>query len=202
LIAKRLLDIAGSICGLLLLWPLMCIIAIFVWLDSPGPMVFKQVRVGLRGRIFTIYKFRTMYVAGKDRVAGITVAGDTRITPSGRILRKLKLDELPQLLNVLRGEMSLVGPRPELPEYVRLYPPESYQRVLSVRPGITDLASIEFRSEEAVLGRYEDAEWAYREIVLPKKLQLAEQYVTARTFWFDVKIILRTLWALAPRGRE
>jgi len=177
--AKRLFDIVIAALGLVLLSPLLLAIAAWIKLDSAGPVFFRQERVGRFGRPFRIHKFRTM-VAGADRLGTqITIGDDARITAVGLILRRHKLDELPQLIDVLAGAMSLVGPRPEVPRYVALYPPALRDKVLSVRPGITDRASIE-----------------YREVVLPAKLRLAAAYVDGATLASDLRVIGRTLKAL------
>jgi lipopolysaccharide/colanic/teichoic acid biosynthesis glycosyltransferase len=173
--------------------PIMAAVALAVWVDSGTPVLFHQERVGLRFRRFQILKFRTM----RTQISGptVTVAGDDRITRVGRLLRALKLDELPQFWNVLRGDMSLVGPRPEVPEYVELYR-KRYAKILAVRPGVTDLASIEFRNEEGVLaGALDPAEY-YAQRVLPAKLDLAEEYMRKRSFVFDMSIMLRTVAAV------
>lgn len=192
--AKRLFDVLLSTLGLLLLGPLFLLIALWVKLDSPGPVFFRQERVGRYGRAFLIHKFRTMRVdnAGPQ----ITVGADSRITRSGHALRASKLDELPQLWDVLRGAMSLVGPRPEVPRYVALYPPALREIVLSVRPGITDLASLEFRHESELLARTADPEREYVDVLLPQKLALARQYVETASLAQDLCIIWRTLGAL------
>lgn len=196
---KRGLDLAVSTVALLLLGPVLLLLAVLVRGTSPGPALFRQVRVGRGGRPFRILKFRTM-VDGADRKGPqITVAGDSRVTPLGRFLRGTKLDELPQLINVWLGDMSLVGPRPEVPRYVDLYGPED-RVVLSVRPGVTDLASIEFRDEEAILARFEDRERAYVEEVMPKKLALARAYIERQSLLFDLTILYRTAAAVTRVG--
>ena len=191
---KRLFDVAASAAGLLLLAPLLLAIAVWIRLDSPGPMFFRQERVGLRGQPFRIFKFRSMRVdnAGPQ----ITVGADERITRSGRFIRAYKLDELPQLLNVLLGDMSIVGPRPEVPRYVALYPATVRDEVLSVRPGMTDWASVQYRSESALLAQSPDPERTYVETVLPAKLALCQQYVRERSLLLDLKIIAMTLGIL------
>lgn len=191
--SKRLFDIVASALGLLLLMPLLLLAALWVKLDSPGPALFRQTRVGRFGVPFTIHKFRTMRM---EPGAAITVGEDPRITRSGRFLRASKLDELPQLWDVLRGAMSLVGPRPELPRYVALYPSALREVVLSVRPGITDPASLRFRHESELLARASDPEREYVEVVLPAKLQLAADYVRTASLAGDVRLILATLGAL------
>lgn len=195
--AKRLVDIVLSALGLLLLAPLLLLVALWVKLDSPGPVFFRQQRVGRHGKPFLIHKFRTMRVdnAGPQ----ITIGADPRITRSGRLLRATKLDELPQLWDVMRGAMSLVGPRPEVPRYVALYPAELREIVLSVRPGITDLASLEFRHESELLARAADPEREYVEVVMPQKLALARRYVETASLLQDLRIIGRTLAVLTGR---
>ncbi|PZP27288.1 MAG: sugar transferase [Roseateles depolymerans] len=188
--AKRLFDILAAAAGLLLLSPLLLLAALWVKLDSPGPVLFRQTRVGRHGVPFSIHKFRTMRVAPG---AAITVGEDPRITRSGRVLRQTKLDELPQLWDVLRGAMSLVGPRPELPNYVALYPAELRAVVLSVRPGITDPASLAFSHEAELLAAASDPEREYREVVLPAKLRLSADYAARATLATDLGLILATL---------
>ncbi|MFY8117841.1 MAG: sugar transferase [Roseateles sp.] len=192
--AKRAFDLLLSALGLLLLAPVLLLIALWVKLDSPGPVFFRQERVGRFGRPFFIHKFRTMRVdnAGLQ----ITVGVDPRITRAGRVLRASKLDELPQLWDVLRGAMSLVGPRPEVPRYVALYPPQLREIVLSVRPGITDPASLSFRNESELLAAAADPEREYVEVVMPTKLRLAAAYVRRATLRSDLRVILATLGAL------
>ena len=191
---KRLFDVAASAAGLLLLAPLLLAIAVWIRLDSPGPVCFRQERVGLRGQPFRIFKFRSMRAdnAGPQ----ITVGADARITRSGRFIRAYKLDELPQLLNVLLGDMSIVGPRPEVPRYVALYPATVRDEVLSVRPGMTDWASVQYRSESALLAQSPDPERTYVETILPAKLVLCQQYVRERSLLLDLKIIAMTLGIL------
>lgn len=194
--AKRAFDLLLSALGLLLLAPVLLLIALWVKLDSPGPVLFRQERVGRFGRPFFIHKFRTMRVdnAGLQ----ITVGVDPRITRAGHFLRAAKLDELPQLWDVLRGAMSLVGPRPEVPRYVALYPPKLREIVLSVRPGITDPASLSFRNESELLAAAADPEREYVEVVMPTKLRLAAAYVRRATLRTDLRVILATLGALRP----
>ena len=194
---KRAFDLLVASCALLLVAPLLPIILVWIKLDSPGPVLFCQDRVGLRGRVFSIYKFRTMHAgSAAGRGAQITVGADPRITRAGRFLRRHKLDELPQLVNVLKGEMSVVGPRPEVPRYVALYPSETRELVLSVRPGITDLASIAYRDENALLANADDPEAFYVEVVLPAKLEYCVQYVRTRSVGLDLVILGRTAKAL------
>lgn len=192
--AKRLFDILASAAGVVVLWPLFLLSAFLIWKDdSQGPLLFKQVRVGRDGYPFEIYKFRTMSVARSLAHVQVTQASDSRITRPGRLLRKWKLDELPQLFNVLKGEMSIVGPRPEVPYFMEKYPKAQRSVILSMKPGITDLAAIEFRNEEEILQRYDDVEKAYIEIIMPIKFGLYEEYSQKNSFLFDLKIIFLTL---------
>ena len=193
--SKRIFDILAAGAGLLLLAPLLLGLALWVRLDSPGPALYRQQRVGRNGVPFDILKFRTM----RQRADGgrqLTVGRDPRVTRAGQVLRRYKLDELPQLINVLQGSMSLVGPRPEVPRYVDCYPPAVRATVLSVAPGITDLASILYKEENEVLGRAADPERAYIETILPVKLEYYQRYVHERSFWLDLRIIFRTLAAI------
>ncbi|PZM80034.1 sugar transferase [Fusobacterium canifelinum] len=188
---KRIFDIILSLFGLIILLPFMLIIAILIKLDSKGPVFFKQVRVTKNGRQFKIFKYRTMRV-GSDKCSQITVGKDNRITKVGAFLRKYKLDEIPQLINVLIGDMSLVGPRPEVPKYVALYTDEQ-KEILKVRAGITDYASIEFSDENDLLASEEDPEKAYIEKVMPKKIELNKKYISEISILTDIKIILLTI---------
>lgn len=196
---KRVFDLLLSSLGLLALAPLLLLIALLIKLDSPGPVMFRQERVGRFGQPFRIHKFRTMQHEPAVQGLQITVGADRRITRVGGFLRTSKLDELPQLLDVWLGDMSLVGPRPEVPRYVAHYPAELRDKVLSVRPGITDIASIEYRDESAVLARAADPEQAYIHEVLPHKLALAAQYVDRASIGLDVRLIWRTLLAIVCR---
>jgi len=189
---KRTFDVLCALIGIVLLCPVFLIIALWIKLDSPGPVFFKQSRIGQFGHEFRIYKFRTMVVEAEKLGKQITVGNDQRITRSGRFLREFKLDELPQLVNVLKGEMSLVGPRPEVPKYVGMYTFEQRQ-VLKVRPGITDPASIEFRNESELLATVSDPEATYIQEIMPKKLALNLQYVARPDLVSDIQIILHTL---------
>lgn len=190
---KRLFDVVAAVAGLLVLSPLFALVALAIKLTSRGPVFFRQERVGRDFQPFRIYKFRTMVVDAPRLGGQITAGRDPRITSIGHLLRKTKLDELPQLLNVLSGEMSLVGPRPEVPKYVEMFRPQ-FAEVLSVRPGITDLASVKYRDENEILGRADDPEAAYVNQVLPDKLALATEYVRRASFWFDVRLIFATFW--------
>jgi lipopolysaccharide/colanic/teichoic acid biosynthesis glycosyltransferase len=196
LLIKRLFDLLAAGLGLALLSPLLLLIAVWIKLDSPGPVLFRQQRVGQGGRLFDIHKFRSMRADAPGLGPQITVGADVRITAAGRWLRASKLDELPQLWDVLRGAMSLVGPRPEVPRYVALYPAELRELVLSVRPGITDIASIEYRDESRLLAQAADPERCYLEQVMPAKLALAARYVRTRSLWLDLRLIGRTLAAI------
>ena len=189
--AKRAFDVIGSLCGLVLLLPLLLVVALWIKLDSPGPVFFRQERVGRYGVLFRIHKFRTMSHGNVG--AQITVGADPRITRAGALLRRTKLDELPQLLDVLRGVMSFVGPRPEVPRYVAMYPPGLRDKVLSVRPGITDVASLEYRDEGERLAQSADPEREYVEVVMRAKLQLAAHYVDHASLRFDLQLIFKTL---------
>jgi lipopolysaccharide/colanic/teichoic acid biosynthesis glycosyltransferase len=193
MLLKRCFDLVLSSIILLLLSPILVIAALSVWLESGRPILFRQERVGRGFRRFSILKFRTMRVHSEGTM--VTVAGDARISKVGRFLRRTKIDELPQFWNVLRGDMSVVGPRPEVPAYVELYK-ERYRRVLFVRPGITDLASIYFRNEEDVLAQSKDPLCEYRERVLPIKLDLADRYIRERSMLGDFAIIGKTIIAI------
>jgi lipopolysaccharide/colanic/teichoic acid biosynthesis glycosyltransferase len=189
---KRVLDYISSATGLLVLLPLFALMAVCIKLTSRGPVFYRQVRVGKDGHPFQIMKFRSMNDVASEMSPGITVSGDKRITRVGEILRRYKMDELPQLWNVLRGDMSLVGPRPELPKYVENYSPEQ-RLALCVRPGITDPASLAFRHEEEILSRCEDPERAYRMEILPEKLAQNLWYIQNISFRVDLRIIFATL---------
>ncbi|MGH6648934.1 sugar transferase [Aquabacterium sp.] len=194
--SKRLFDLTLASLGLLLLSPALLLVALAIKLDSPGPVFFRQERVGRFGQPFRIHKFRTMRHDPQGAGPQITVGADRRITRIGHALRGSKLDELPQLIDVWLGRMSLVGPRPEVPRYVAHYPAEVRAKVLSVRPGITDIASIEYRDESSVLARAKDPEHAYIHEILPHKLALAERYVDQASVWTDLRLILRTIAAI------
>jgi lipopolysaccharide/colanic/teichoic acid biosynthesis glycosyltransferase len=196
---KRVFDVAAALIGLVLLAPLFIVVAVWIRLDSPGPVFFRQERVGRGGAPFLIHKFRTMRVAAESSGPALTVGADPRITRAGAVLRRAKLDELPQLIDVLRGDMSIVGPRPEVPQFVAAYPPELRAKVLSVRPGITDPASLQFRDESTLLARAADPEREYREVVLPAKLRLAADYVDKATLAGDLRLIASTVRALWGR---
>ena len=187
---KRIFDIIFSILGLIILSPVLLIIAIIIKSDSKGPVIYKQLRVGKNGIDFNVLKFRTMKT-DSDKEGLLTVGGrDSRITGSGYFIRKYKLDEFPQLLNVLKGEMSFVGPRPEVRKYVLLYN-EEQRKVLEVRPGITDIASITYRNENELLEKADDPEKFYIEEIMPDKIRLNLEYLKDRSFLNDIKIILK-----------
>ena len=195
LIAKRAMDIAISTAALCVLWPVFLLIALAIVIDDPGPVFYRQVRVGRGGRPFRIFKFRTMVVDADKKGLSITVGRDSRITRVGAFLRKTKLDELAQLLNVLCGQMSFVGPRPEVPRYVELYTP--YQRqVLLVRPGITDYASIAYRNENDLLAGADDPEKMYIETIMPDKIELNMKYLREISPLADLRLILKTVIAV------
>ncbi len=195
---KRFFDISASFIGLLLLIPFFLLIALWIELDSSGEVFFRQVRVGRFGIPFKIHKFRTMCVEAEGS-GRLTVADDMRITKSGKFLRKFKLDELPQLIDVLLGDMSLVGPRPEVKEFIDEYPADVREKVLSVRPGITDLASIEMVDENNILGQYDDPRQAYMDVILPIKQKHYIDYVDNQSFWLDLKIIFLTFKKILTR---
>lgn len=194
--AKRLFDWLASTCGLLVLAPVLLLLALWIKLDSPGPVFFRQERVGQGGKLFRIHKFRTMVSDAERRGLQITVGADARVTRVGQWLRKYKIDELPQLFDVWLGNMSLVGPRPEVPRYVACYPADVRDLVLSVRPGITDKASIEFKDENEILGRSVDPNKAYIEEVLPIKLRYYIEYAKSHSLLGDISLILTTIKAL------
>lgn len=195
---KRSFDIVASFLGLIVLLPIFVCVAVWIKLDSKGPIFFRQERVGRFGVLFRIHKFRTMSV-NAETVGRLTVGADSRITASGRFLRKTKLDELPQLIDVFLGSMSLVGPRPEVPEFMSLYPTAQREKILSVRPGITDKASIEMVDENEILGGYKDPRQAYIDVIMPIKSGFYCSYVDERSFFGDIKIIFSTFWKIIFR---
>lgn len=188
---KRAFDVGAAFVGLLLLSPLLILVGLFVRLDSPGSIFFRQERMGKGFRPFLIYKFRTMVQDAPRKGGPITFGKDPRITRLGNVLRKTKIDELPQLINVLKGEMTFVGPRPEVPKYVQLFQ-QDYEEILKVRPGITDLASLKYRDEAAILGQSENPEDEYIKRVLPDKIKLGKEYIRRSSFLFDLSLILKT----------
>jgi lipopolysaccharide/colanic/teichoic acid biosynthesis glycosyltransferase len=197
---KRLIDILASSLGIVLLAPVWIVAASLVKLTSRGPVFFRQERIGRGFRPFRIYKFRSMVQDAHEQGSQVTFGADPRITTVGRFLRATKIDELPQLFNVLVGDMSLVGPRPEVPKYVEMFR-EDYAEVLRVRPGITDPASIKYRNEADILGRAADPEKEYVERVLPEKIRLGKEYVKNSSLWLDFITILRTLHVVGRREK-
>lgn len=195
---KRTFDLVGCILGLVLLSPLFIVVAIWIKMDSSGPIFFRQERIGRNGEAFRIHKFRTM-VSDSENKGRLTVGKDSRITASGQFLRKFKVDELPQLIDVAIGKMSLVGPRPEVREFIDEYPSKIRSIILSVRPGITDRASIEMVDENEILAKYEDPRKAYIEHILPIKQKYYVDYVKSRTFWGDILIIKDTIVRIVVR---
>lgn len=194
MIAKRVFDLVSSVIGLVVLAPILVLVSLFVWLGDRGPVFFRQERVSRGGRIFRIHKFRTMRVANTG--SQVTSADDDRITPLGKVLRKTKLDELPQLIDVALGDMSLVGPRPEVPRYVAMWGDEARAEILSVRPGITDPAAIAYRNEQDELAAAEDPEAHYTQVILPRKVAMYRDYVRNRSFAGDIKVIFGTFAAI------
>ncbi len=192
---KRMFDIVVAAAALVVLFPLLVLSALLIKLDSPGPIFFKQERIGRNFRPFWIYKFRTMAQDAPARGGLVTIGEDARVTRVGRLLRKSKIDEIPQLTNILRGDMALVGPRPEVRQYVELFR-RDYEEILQVRPGLTDLASLKYRDEAALLGKAANPEDEYRTRVLPDKIRLAKDYLRRSSFLFDLGLILKTLFKL------
>jgi lipopolysaccharide/colanic/teichoic acid biosynthesis glycosyltransferase len=191
-VSKQAFDIIVAFVGLLFLSPLLLLVALLIKIDSQGPVFFRQERIGRGFRAFLIYKFRTMVEDASRKGGSITFGVDPRITRVGRVLRKTKIDELPQLINVLRGEMSFVGPRPEVRQYVELFR-QDYEEILKVLPGITDLASLRYRHEAEILGRCENPEEEYVRRVLPEKIRLAKEYVRRSSLLLDVVLIFKTI---------
>ena len=189
---KRLFDFIASFVGLILLSPLFVLVALWIKFDSKGPIFFRQQRVGQKGKVFKIYKFRTMKYFSEDQ-GKLTIGDDNRITQCGRLLRKFKFDELPQLIDVFIGNMSLVGPRPEVEEFINIYPVDMRNKILSIKPGITDMASILMASENDILGKYENPRQAYIEHILPIKQKHYLNYLENQSMYGDIKIILLTL---------
>ncbi|HSQ72385.1 MAG TPA: sugar transferase [Rubrivivax sp.] len=199
--SKRLFDLLGAMLSLMLLSPLLLAAALIVRLDTPGPVFFRQERVGRHGVPFRIHKFRTMHHGAGGPL--LTAQTDARITRSGAWLRRTRIDELPQFIDVLQGHMSLVGPRPEVPRYVARYPPQLRERVLAVRPGITDPASLAFIDEARLLAAAADPEREYIQVILPAKLQCAADYAEQANLWTDLRVLLATLRRLTvPRRRR
>lgn len=195
---KRIFDFVASFFGLILLSLLFLFIALWIKLDSKGPVFFRQQRVGLKGKVFKIHKFRTMKESSEDQ-GRLTIGDDDRITQSGQFLRKFKFDELPQLIDVFIGRMSLVGPRPEVQEFIDIYPVDIKNKILSIKPGITDMASIEMANENDILGKYKNPRQAYIDIILPIKQKHYLNYVDNHNIWLDIKIIFSTLKRIMVR---
>ncbi len=195
---KRLLDVFFSFIGLIVLLPLFAVVAVLIKLDSPGPVFFVQRRVGRNFKLFNLYKFRSMVIDAPKKGIPVTVGGDPRVTRVGRYLRRSKVDELPQLINVLKGDMSLVGPRPEVGRYVEKYRDE-YGTILTIRPGITDISSLKYRNEEEVLRDKKDPEEYYIRTLLPEKIELAKEYIRKASLIYDLKLIFRTIFKLVER---
>ena len=191
---KRAFDIVASFVGLVLLFPLLLVVALIIKLESRGPIFFRQERMGKGFRPFYIYKFRTMIHDPTGSGRPLTVGKDPRITRVGAFLRHAKLDEFPQLINVIKGDMSLVGPRPELQQYVELFR-QDYEEIIKIRPGITDLASLKYRDEAAILGQSENPEEEYVAHILPEKINLAKEYVKHSSLLFDFSLIVKTLFS-------
>jgi len=198
-VLKRVFDIVAALVGIVLFAPLMLVAVLCIKGTTRGPALFRQQRIGRNFKPFNILKFRTMVVDAPRMGLAITTADDPRITSVGRVLRGLKIDELPQLFNVLFGEMSFVGPRPEVPKYVELFR-EDFAELLKVRPGITDPASLEYVDEAAVLAACDNAEEAYVRDVLPRKIELGKEYLRTAGLWGDVRLIVRTLLRILRRG--
>lgn len=189
---KRTFDFLVSLLGLVILSPLLLIAAVLIKLTSRGPIFFRQERIGRGFRPFHILKFRTMVPDAPNLGGQLTTGEDPRVTRIGYLLRKVKLDELPQLINVLKGDMSFVGPRPEVPRYVEMFR-KDYEELLSVRPGITDPASLKYRHESEVLGQSQNPETTYIKEILPDKIALAKEYIRRSSLWFDLGLILKTI---------
>lgn len=195
--AKRAFDVASSAAGLVVLSPVFAVVGAAIYAHDRGPVFFRQERVGLHGRHFRIHKFRSMRVDNAGAL--VTSASDDRITPIGKVLRRTKLDELPQLIDVLLGDMSVVGPRPEVPRYVAMWPPEARDEILTVRPGISDPASVAFRNEQDELAASDDPERHYLDEILPRKVAMYRDYVRSRSFVGDLRVIGETFAAIVRR---
>ena len=192
---KRVFDFTLSALGLLILGPLFVLVAILIKLDSPGPIFFRQERMGQGFRPFLIYKLRTMIQNAHTQGPLVTAGRDSRVTRVGGVLRRTKIDELPQLLNVLKGEMSFVGPRPEVRKYAEMFR-QDYEEILRIKPGITDLASLKYRHETEVLGRSSNPEEQYVTQILPDKIKLAKEYLMMSSFWVDMRVITKTIFKM------
>lgn len=197
---KRLFDFVTSIFGILVFAPLILIIAVIIKTTSRGPCLFTQQRTGLHGNTFNVYKFRTMVPKAEQLGSSVTTGVDPRITPIGRILRTTKLDELPQLFNVFKGEMSFVGPRPDVPEITNNYS-KPMKKIFNIRPGITSLATLHFKNEEELLSKVDNPDEFYEQQVVPLKVELAMEHARRGSFTFDLKILIQTVWMLLPLGK-
>ncbi|WP_323863273.1 sugar transferase [Xenorhabdus cabanillasii] len=195
---KRLFDFIASFIGIIMLSPILISIAIWIKMDSKGPIFFRQKRIGQYGKPFYIHKFRSMALNSEQK-GQLTIGNDSRITNSGKFIRKYKLDELAQLIDVIQGKMSLVGPRPEVPKFMDEYPPKIRKEILSVKPGITDLASIEMIDENEILSKYPNPQQAYIDIIMPIKAKYYLEYVEKQSFFFDIKIIFKTIYKIISR---
>ena len=198
---KRLFDIVFSFCGLTLLSPFFVIMALLIKIGSPGPIFFFQERMGKGGDNFKLIKFRSMHINPAQEKKGFNPGDDARVTRLGKFIRRAKIDELPELINIFKGEMSIIGPRPEVSRYVEIYP-DKFNKILSVRPGLSDFASIKYRDEEKILSNQSDPERFYIETILPDKLRLAQKYINAISFQTDIKIIFKTLKELLGKQRR
>lgn len=195
---KRVFDFISAFLGLLFLSPLLLVVALWIKFDSKGPIFFRQERIGLHGTPFRIHKFRSMSV-NTEKSSRLTIGNDARITKAGHFIRKYKIDELPQLIDVLIGSMSLVGPRPEVAEFMNRYDPITREKILSVRPGITDWASIQMIDENEILGQYDNPKQAYIDIIMPMKSEYYISYAESHTFHEDLKIIFATIFKILKR---
>lgn len=195
---KRIFDFVIALSGLILLFPLFLLVGILIYFTDGWPVIFKQKRIGKNRTPFQFFKFRSMRVSGSGQTEEFGAGDSSRVTPFGKFLRRTKLDELPQLINVVKGDMSLVGPRPEVGKWVNVYP-ERWAKVLSVRPGITDHAALAFRHEEDILAKAADPEKTYREVLLPQKLDLYEAYVDQHSLASDMVLVLKTIYCLIIR---
>ena len=195
---KRVFEIISAFLGLLFLSPLLLVVALWIKFDSKGPIFFRQERIGLHGTPFRIHKFRSMSV-NTEKSSRLTIGNDARITKAGHFIRKYKIDELPQLIDVLIGSMSLVGPRPEVAEFMNRYDPITREKILSVRPGITDWASIQMIDENEILGQYDNPKQAYIDIIMPMKSEYYISYAESHTFHEDLKIIFATIFKILKR---
>ncbi len=197
-IIKRIFDLLSSSIGLVVLSPILIMITIWIKVDSKGPIFFRQKRVGQYNQYFYIHKFRSMNTGSEQR-GQLTVGNDPRITNSGKFIRKYKLDELAQLIDVIQGKMSLVGPRPEVPQFINKYPDDVRNKILSVKPGITDLASIEMIDENQILSKYKDPHQAYIDIIMPIKAKYYLEYIDNKSFLYDLIIIFKTIYKVVLR---